>query len=71
MQGAHREAGMADVDRAAWNRVLMDVCELNRAQDYAAWDEYVLAHPEGTFFHRAGWRDVITRSFGHRTFSCL
>ena len=29
------------------------------------WDAFVTAHPEGTFFHLAGWREVIERSFGH------
>jgi len=32
-----------------------------------AWDSFVLAHPEGTFFHRAAWRHVIPRAFGHAT----
>src|SRR5436309_2083616 len=31
------------------------------------WDAFVSAAPEATFFHRAGWRDVIAKSFGHRT----
>ena len=34
--------------------------------DAARWDAYVLAHPDATFFHRAGWRTVIEKSFGHR-----
>jgi FemAB-related protein (PEP-CTERM system-associated) len=33
--------------------------------DAAAWDRFVAATPAATFFHRAGWRDVIERSFGH------
>ncbi len=32
-----------------------------------AWDAFVHTHPEGTFFHRAGWREVLQRAFGHRT----
>ncbi len=32
----------------------------------AEWDVWVRAHPEGTFFHLAGWREVIRRAFGHR-----
>jgi FemAB-related protein (PEP-CTERM system-associated) len=35
--------------------------------DHARWDAYVLAHPDATFFHRAGWQTVIARAFGHRT----
>ena len=32
-----------------------------------SWDRFVDAHPQATFFHRAGWQRVIERSFGHRT----
>ena len=35
--------------------------------DVASWDRYVLAHPEATFFHRAGWRAVLEEAFRHRT----
>ena len=31
----------------------------------ARWDAFVLACGEATFFHRAGWKDVIERAFGH------
>ena len=32
-----------------------------------AWDDFVSAHPDGGFFHRAGWRGVVEKAFGHRT----
>jgi FemAB-related protein (PEP-CTERM system-associated) len=35
--------------------------------DEARWDEFVLNCPEATFFHRAGWKRVIERAFGHKT----
>ena len=35
--------------------------------DRAAWNAFVLAHPDGTFFHQAEWQDVLRQSFGHRT----
>ena len=35
--------------------------------DREAWNAYVHAQPEGTFFHLAEWQDVLTRAFGHRT----
>jgi FemAB-related protein (PEP-CTERM system-associated) len=35
--------------------------------DFGRWDAYVFAHPEATFFHRAGWKRVIEKAFGHRT----
>lgn len=37
------------------------------AADEARWDAFVAACPEATFFHRAGWKTVIERAFGHRT----
>ncbi|MFZ5574113.1 MAG: FemAB family XrtA/PEP-CTERM system-associated protein [Pseudomonadota bacterium] len=35
--------------------------------DRGRWDDYVNAHPDATFFHRAGWQRVIGEAFGHRT----
>ena len=31
------------------------------------WDDYVFAHPDASFFHRAGWQRVLGRAFGHDT----
>jgi FemAB-related protein (PEP-CTERM system-associated) len=36
--------------------------------DRPRWDEFVAHCPEATFFHRAGWEEVIQRSFGHATY---
>jgi len=47
---------------------MVDVSELKDRDDFPAWDQFVTGHPEGTFFHLAGWKDVIEQSFGHRTF---
>jgi FemAB-related protein (PEP-CTERM system-associated) len=35
---------------------------------FARWDRFVEGCGEATFFHRAGWKRVIERSFGHRTY---
>jgi FemAB-related protein (PEP-CTERM system-associated) len=35
--------------------------------DRAAWQSFVQACPEATFFHRFEWRDLIEEIFGHRT----
>jgi FemAB-related protein (PEP-CTERM system-associated) len=32
-----------------------------------AWDAFMADRPEATFFHRAAWRGIIERSFGHAT----
>jgi FemAB-related protein (PEP-CTERM system-associated) len=37
------------------------------SKDVARWDVFVDACPEATFFHRAGWKEVIDRAFGHPT----
>src|SRR5512135_1640428 len=37
------------------------------AHECARWDAYVTAHPDATFFHRAGWKGVIEAAFNHRT----
>lgn len=31
------------------------------------WDEYVQRAEGATFFHRAGWKEVLERAFGHKT----
>src|SRR5271167_4592594 len=36
-----------------------------------AWDAFVRARPDATFFHLAAWRHVIERGFGHRTYYVL
>jgi len=33
--------------------------------DLEQWDQYVIAHEQSTFCHRAGWFRVIKSSFGH------
>jgi FemAB-related protein (PEP-CTERM system-associated) len=35
--------------------------------DRARWDAFVHAAPAASFFHRAGWAEVLERAFGHRT----
>src|SRR3546814_9441479 len=31
-----------------------------------AWDRFVEARPDATFFHLSGWKTVIEESLGHR-----
>ena len=35
--------------------------------DEARWDEFVLAEPDGTFFHLSGWREIMENALGHRS----
>ncbi len=39
--------------------------------DQAAWDEFVLSHPEGVNYHLSGWRQVVETTFGHKTYYLL
>ena len=52
------------IDRAAPQD--LRVGEL-RPDDFSRWDEFVAGCSEATFFHRAGWKTVIERAFGHNT----
>ena len=36
--------------------------------NYSRWDNFVQASVDATFFHQAGWKEVIERAFGHKTF---
>lgn len=37
-----------------------------RSDREAAWDDYVRAHQNSTFFHLSAWQQVLRRAFGHR-----
>jgi FemAB-related protein (PEP-CTERM system-associated) len=41
--------------------------KLMQPGDKTRWDQFVMACPEATFFHRAGWQAVIEQAFGHKT----
>jgi len=43
----------------------LNIRELDDAR-LADWDQFVEQCPGATFFHRAGWKRAIERSFGHR-----
>lgn len=34
----------------------------------ASWDAFVAESPSATFFHLSGWKHVIEKSFGHKTY---
>lgn len=46
-----------------------DIPNVNLLQGGAvmAWDAFVATCPEATFFHRAGWQQVIENAFRHKT----
>jgi FemAB-related protein (PEP-CTERM system-associated) len=43
---------------------MLDVASSDR------WNEFVRAHPEGTFFHLAQWQIVLERAYKHPSFHC-
>jgi FemAB-related protein (PEP-CTERM system-associated) len=45
----------------------MEICELKK-DDEKAWDEYVLKHPDSTFYHQIGWKHVVEESYGHKPY---
>jgi FemAB-related protein (PEP-CTERM system-associated) len=51
------------------NAAAPDAVQVRELQpvDFSRWDEFVSGCREATFFHRAGWKTVIERAFGHRT----
>ncbi|WP_005220566.1 FemAB family XrtA/PEP-CTERM system-associated protein [Marichromatium purpuratum] len=42
------------------------LARLETDADLARWDAFVDRHPEATFFHRAGWKQVLEQGLGHR-----
>ncbi len=38
------------------------------SDNYNKWDAFVEQQPDATFFHLSGWKDVIERAFGHKTY---
>lgn len=44
------------------------IVKLLEAGTAARWDAFVATCPQATFFHRAGWKEVLERAFGHRAY---
>lgn len=41
------------------------------SKDNVAWDEFVKESQSGTFFHMYNWLEVISKSYGHKSFSLI
>jgi FemAB-related protein (PEP-CTERM system-associated) len=37
-------------------------------EDHTAWDAYVHNHPKSNLYHLSGWKTVIEKTYGHRTY---
>ena len=43
----------------------IEIYELERREE-KEWDAYVLEHPNSTFFHQIGWRNVVQETYKHK-----
>ena len=41
---------------------------MHNAELQQRWDEFVMACPEATFFHRSGWQKIVSNVFHHPTY---
>ena len=39
-----------------------------QSTDAPAWDAYVHAHPKATLYHLSGWKNIIEKTYGHKTY---
>ncbi len=39
-----------------------------KKSDEKAWDQYILNSNTSTFYHQVGWKNVIERTYGHRSY---
>jgi serine/alanine adding enzyme len=39
-----------------------------QSTDAGQWDAYVHSHPQATLYHLYGWRNVIEKTYGHKTY---
>ena len=56
-----------------WKRVIlrdtaMEMTIDHYNEDSSTWDAFVASHNDSTNYHRYGWRKVIEKSFGHKTY---
>ncbi len=48
----------------------MEIFELKNSNE-KAWDEYVFNHPNSTFYHQIGWKNVVEKRYGHKPYYLL
>ncbi|MBC2695111.1 MAG: FemAB family PEP-CTERM system-associated protein [Desulfobacteraceae bacterium] len=46
-------------------RIIVKQIEPN---DSVVWDAYVNAHPQATLYHLYNWKDIIEKTYGHKTY---
>jgi len=48
----------------------MEIC-LYTEKDFSIWERFIQSVEESTHYHQIGWKKIIEKSFGHRTFYLL
>jgi len=48
----------------------MKIKHIDRS-DFPRWEQYVAKHAGSTFYHKIEWKEVIEKSFGHKTYYLL
>ena len=46
-------------------RIIVKQIEPN---DSVVWDAYIDAHPDATLYHLSGWKNIIEKTYGHKTY---
>ncbi|MDY7037609.1 MAG: FemAB family XrtA/PEP-CTERM system-associated protein, partial [Thermodesulfobacteriota bacterium] len=49
----------------------MTEIRLYKDSDRGHWDDYVTRHARGTFFHLSNWKEVVEKTFGHKSYYLL
>ncbi len=44
------------------------VIKIIKSADASIWDQYVQSHPMATLYHLYGWKNVIEKTYGHKTY---
>jgi serine/alanine adding enzyme len=44
------------------------IVRLYKDSDKDSWDSYIYRHPDSTHCHLSGWKDVIEKAYGHKTY---
>jgi serine/alanine adding enzyme len=46
------------------------IVKIIKSDEVHLWDNYVMSHPDSTLYHLSGWKNIIEKTYGHKTY-CL
>jgi len=64
---AENPLGTLDSQKASYRQAHMEIRLFNE-EDRERWDQYVIRSNSTACYHLIGWKNVIERSFGHKTY---